>query len=70
MLSSSPLEIWTLVSFLQNQPQPCEQGQGHPFGDCREALWMGSPQIVDNYFVCLSKAGAAKMAPANKSVTY
>lgn len=43
-----------------------EKGQGHPFGDCREALWMGSPQIVDNYFVCLSKAGAAKMALANK----
>ena len=47
-----------------------EQGQGHSFGDCWEAPWMGSPQIVDNYFVCLNKAGAAKMALANKSVTY
>lgn len=34
-----------------------EQGQGHSFGDCWEALWMGSPQIADNYFVCLNKAG-------------
>ena len=25
-----------------------KQGQGHSFGDCWEAFWMGSPQIVDN----------------------